>query len=244
MSNINKKSTNTKLMLSDLQNKVPFSIVEAYKNIRTNVISILSKTNSKILAITSSNASEGKSTTSVNIAITLAQLNKKVVLLDADSRRPSIHKKLKIENTVGCMDILTEQAKLDDVVVHYNDYLDIICSGVKIKNPAELYSSTEFDDLLELLKDTYDYVIIDTPPINPVSDTLIIAQKCEAIIMVVRSGVTSYESFEKAYESLKVLDVEPNGVIVNGSNSGDKHIYKRNYKYGSKYSNSNYSNYY
>lgn len=244
MLNINKKSTNTKLMLSDLQNKVPFSIVEAYKNIRTNVISILSKTNSKILAITSSNASEGKSTTSVNVAITLAQLNKKVVLLDADSRRPSIHKKLKLENTVGCMDILTEQAKLDDVVVHYNDYLDIICSGVKIKNPAELYSSTEFDDLLELLKDTYDYVIIDTPPINPVSDTLIIAQKCEAIIMVVRSGVTSYESFEKAYESLKVLDMEPNGVIVNGSNSGDKHIYKRNYKYGSKYFNSNYSNYY
>lgn len=244
MPNTSKKNTSTKLMLSDLQTKVPFSIVEAYKNIRTNVISILSKTNSKILAITSSNASEGKSTTSVNVAITLAQLNKKVVLLDADSRRPSIHKKLKLENTVGCMDILTEQAKLDDVVVHYNDYLDIICSGVKIKNPAELYSSTEFDDLLELLKDTYDYVIIDTPPINPVSDTLIIAQKCEAIIMVVRSGVTSYESFEKAYESLKVLDMEPNGVIVNGSNSGGKSIYKRTYKYGSKHYNSNYSNYY
>ena len=242
MPNTSKKNTSTKLMLSDLQTKVPFSIVEAYKNIRTNVVSILSKTNSKVLAITSSNASEGKSTTSVNVAITLAQLNKKVVLLDADSRRPSIHKKLKIENTIGCMDVLTEQATLKDVIIHYNDYLDVICSGVKIKNPSELYSSDEFNDLISNLKDIYDYVIIDTPPINPVSDTLIVAQKCEAIIMVIRSGVTSFESFEKAYNSLKVLDMEPNGVIVNGSNSGNKHIYKGRYKYHSK--SDSYAGYY
>ena len=152
--------------------------------------------------------------------------------------------KLKIENTIGCMDVLTEQAKLKDVIIHYNDFLDVICSGVKIKNPSELYSSDEFDDLISNLKDIYDYVIIDTPPINPVSDTLIVAQKCEAIIMVIRSGVTSFESFEKAYNSLKVLDMEPNGVIVNGSNSGNKHIYKGRYKYRSKNYADSYAGYY
>ncbi len=225
------KKTSPKTVLPDMQNKVPFSIVEAYKNIRTNIISILSKTDSNILAITSPNASEGKSTTTVNIAITLAQLNKKVLLLDADSRRPSVHKKLKLENTVGCMDVLTGEAKIEDTIIHYNDYLDIVTSGAKIKNPSELFSSDDFDNLLLSVKDKYDYILVDTPPINPVSDTLIIAQKCEALVMVVRAGVTSYEAFENAYESLKILDITLNGVILNGSDATSKHVYKKNYNY-------------
>ncbi len=244
MAVINKKNSGNKVMLSDAQNKVPFSIVESYKNIRTNVISVLTKTNSNVLAITSPNASEGKSTTSVNVAITLAQLNKKVVLLDADSRRPSVHKKMKIENMIGCMDVLSGEMKLEDVIVHYNDYLDVIPSGAKIKTPAELFSNDSFDNLLEQLKETYDYVIIDTPPINPVSDTLIIAQKCEAIIMVIRSGVTSFDAFERAYESLKVLDINLSGVIINGSDNTQKSLYKNRYNYGYKYSNNNNPRYY
>ncbi len=217
MSNTNKKSSPSKTIIAEASTKVPFAITEAYKNIRTHIISILSKTDSNVLAITSSNASEGKSTTSVNIAITLAQLNKKVVLLDADSRRPSMHKKLKFENKKGCMDVLIGQSTLDDVIISHNDYLDVICSGSRIKNPAELFSTEKFENLLAELKDRYDYVILDTPPINPVSDTLIIAQKCEALVMVIRSGVTSFESFERAYQDLKALDIELSGVIINGS---------------------------
>lgn len=236
------KTSREKIMIPDAPNKVPFSVVESYKNIRTNIISVLSKINGKVLAITSPNASEGKSTTSVNIAITLAQLNKKVIILDADSRRPTVHKKLKLENQNGCMDILSGNITVDDAIVHYNQYLDAIPSGTKVKNPSELFSGDTFEELLDELKERYDYIILDTPPINPVTDALIITQKCEAVIMIVRSGVTTYQSFDSAYESLKVLDIELNGVIINGSDAEQGYRYKNRYKY--KYKYNNYSNYY
>ena len=207
-------------------NKTPFAIVESYKNLRTNLISILAKNDGKVLAVSSPNAAEGKSTTSLNIAITLSQLNKKVVILDTDSRKPSIHKKAKIDNYIGCMDYLLDTASLDDVIVNHNAFLDVIPSGMKVKNPSELFSSANFDKLLNELQERYDYVILDTPPINVVSDTLIIAQKCDALVMVVRAGVTKYEAFEYAYDSLKVLGVELDGVIVNGSGGKNNYYYK------------------
>ena len=207
-------------------NKTPFAIVESYKNLRTNLISVLAKTNGKTLAISSPNAAEGKSTTSLNIAITLSQLNKKVVILDTDSRKPSIHKKAKLNNEKGCMDVLSETTSIDDVIIHYNTNLDIITSGEKVKNPSELFSTVAFDKMLEELEKRYDFVILDTPPINVVSDTLIIAQKCSALVMVVRAGVTKYEAFEYAYDSLKVLGIELDGVIVNGSGGKNSYYYK------------------
>ena len=222
----NNKPSNAKVMLPNEQSKVPFSVVESYKNVRTNIISVLSKTRKNVLAIASPNPSEGKSTTSINLAITLAQLNKKVVLIDSDSRRPSIHKKLKLENKLGCADILTNACTIEQSIIHYNDYLDIICCGSRVKNPSELFSSESFDDLIDNLRVSYDYVIIDTPPINPVSETLIIAQKCEALVMVIRLGSTSFEEFEKAYNSCRVLDIDVAGVIMNDSGSGKKFIYK------------------
>lgn len=242
----NKKVQSEKVIVPNISKKIPFSIVESYKNIRTNIISVLSKNGGKILAITSPNASEGKSTTSVNVAITLAQLNKKVLLLDADSRRPTVNKKLKIENQRGCMNILNGEATLDETIVQYNNFLDVIPSGTKVKNPSELFSSERFDDLLEQLKDRYDYIILDTPPINPVSDALIIAQKCEALIVVVRAGATTFEAFDKAYNALKVLEINLTGVIINGSDTTKKYLYKGRNKYQYKYNNNNrsYSPYY
>lgn len=209
-------------------NKTPFVVVESYKNLRTNLISILAKADGKILAVTSPNASEGKSTTSLNIAITLSQLNKKVVILDTDSRKPSIHKKLKISNEKGCMDYLLGTHTLEQIATTYNSYLDIITSGSKVKNPSELFSDVKFMELLDKLEEHYDYVILDTPPINLVSDALIIAQKCDAVVMVLRANSTKYEAFEAAYDSLKVLDVELDGVIINGS-GGKPSYYATNY---------------
>ncbi len=210
--------------------KTPFAVVESYKNLRTNLISVLSKTDGKTLAISSPNAAEGKSTTSLNIAITLSQLNKKVVILDTDSRKPSIHKKIKINNEKGCMDYLLGTHTLNDITVKYNSYLDIITSGAKVKNPTELFSDVKFSELLSELESVYDFVIVDTPPINLVSDTLIIAQKCDAIIMVVRANTTKYEAFEAAYDSLKVLDIELDGVVINGSGGKGSYYNKGYYK--------------
>jgi capsular exopolysaccharide synthesis family protein len=224
------KSNQGEKLITPESTKTPFAIVESYKNLRTNLVSILNKKDAKILAISSPNASEGKSTTSLNIAITLSQLNKKVVILDTDSRKPSIHKKAKLSNEKGCMDILLGNETIESVAVEYNGYLDIITSGAKVKNPSELFSSPDFDKLLEDLSDRYDYVILDTPPINVVSDSLIVIQKSDAFVMVVRAGSTKYEAFEYAYDSLKVLGIELEGVIINGS--GSKGGYYSRGKYG------------
>ncbi len=226
--NIPKNTTGEKVITAE-SNKTPFAVVESYKNLRTNLISVLAKTDGKILAITSPNAAEGKSTTSLNIAITLSQLNKKVVMLDTDSRKPSIHKKIKVNNEKGCMDYLLGTHSLDQITVKYNSYLDIITSGSKVKNPSELFSDVKFMELLEELEDNYDYIVLDTPPINLVSDALIIAQKCDAVVMVLRANTTKYEAFEAAYDSLKVLDIELDGVIINGS-GGKGTYYKSGYK--------------
>ncbi len=217
-------------VLNTEANKTPFAVVESYKNLRTNILSVLSKTEGKILAITSPNAAEGKSTTSLNTAITLSQLNKKVVILDTDSRKPSIHKKIKITKDKGCMDYLLGTHTLEDITVNYNSYLDIITSGAKVKNPTELFSDAKFTELLSELSEKYDFVILDTPPINLVSDTLIIAQKSDALIMVVRANTTKYEAFEAAYDSLKVLDIELDGVIINGSGGKGSYYNKGYYK--------------
>lgn len=226
--NSSKKVSGEKIIDPEL-NRTPFAIVESYKNLRTNLISVMAKSRGKILAVSSPNAAEGKSTTALNIAITLSQLNKKVIILDTDSRKPSIHKKAKINNELGCMDILMGNSAVDDVVVHYNSFLDIITSGSKVKNPSELFSSFAFDELLENLEDRYDYIVLDTPPINVVSDSLIIAQKSDAFVMVIRAGITKCEAFEHAYESLKVLDIELDGVIINGTGGKVSHYSKYGY---------------
>ncbi len=229
------KNSKTEKLVTAESNKTPFAVVEAYKNLRTNLISVLEKTNGKVLAITSPNAAEGKSTTALNIAITLSQLNKKVVILDTDSRKPSIHKKIRINNNTGCMDYLLETHSLEQIAKNYNPYLDIITSGSKVKNPAELFSSAKFVALLKELDEHYDYIVLDTPPINLVSDALIIARKCDAVVMVVRPNTTKYQAFEAAYDSLKVLNIDLDGVIINGS--GGKHsYYKSAYKTYKAYS--------
>ncbi len=229
------KNSSTEKLITAESNKTPFVVVEAYKNLRTNLISILAKTDGKILALTSPNAAEGKSTTALNIAITLSQLNKKVVILDTDSRKPSVHKKIRINNEKGCMDYLLGTHSLDQIAINYNPYLDVITSGSKVKNPSELFSDAKFIELLKELEERYDYVALDTPPINLVSDALIIAQKCDAVVMVVRANTTKYEAFEAAYDSLKVLDIELDGVIINAS-GGKPAYYKSAYKTQKSYS--------
>lgn len=235
-----KKAANEKLITPE-SSQTPFAIVESYKNLRTNLVSILAKKNANILAISSPNASEGKSTTSLNIAITLSQLNKRVVIVDTDSRKPSIHKKAKISNDKGCMDILLGSASIEEVKQEYNSYLDIITSGTRVKNPSELFSSIDFDNLLAKLSDRYDYVILDTPPINLVSDSLIIIQKSEAFVMIVRAGSTKYEAFEYAYDSLKVLGIELDGVVINGSSHKLGYYTRGKYNYY-RYSAGSYGN--
>lgn len=218
---------------SNLQSlkKVPFSVSEAYKTIRTNLISALKKQNSNIAVISSPNASEGKSTTSINIAISLSQINKKVLLVDSDVHRPSIHNKLKVKNEDGLMNVINGISSLSEAVKHYNSKLDILTTGPIPQNATEIFSHPDFDKLLEEIKEEYDYIIFDTPPVNLLSDSLVIAEKIGNIVLVIRSGVTTHETLRRAVASAKQLDINVIGVILNGSDYS-KNKYQKKY-YGS-----------
>lgn len=211
-----KESLTEKILTQEPKNKVPFSVIESYKNFRMHLLSVLEKTGGKVVAISSANASEGKSTTAINLAITLSQLNKKVVLVDADSRRASIHQKLKLENNKGCLDIINGDINLKDTLVSHNDYLDVITAGSIFTNPTELYCSSSFERMITELRSMYDYVIFDTPPINLVSDALAISQKCDGLVFVVRTGTTTYENFKTAMLSTKQLGINVLGAVMNG----------------------------
>ncbi len=232
------KSKPLSLFKKDSSTKTPFSVVEAYKHIRIHLVTALSNAEGNVVTISSPNAGEGKSTTAVNTAITLSQLNKKVLLVDADSRRSTIHKKLKIENELGLMDVITGTSQFEECVKNYSSYLDILTSGSNHNNPSELYSSQGFDDFINYVSERYDYVIIDTPPVNIVSDALVIAQKCTGLLMIIRANFTNSDSLKKAHNLIKALHINLLGTIINGVDPEAK----KYYKYG-KYAKYGYGKY-
>lgn len=241
-----RKQKEEKLLNPENPNAVPFSVVEAYKNIRVQLTAMLEKFGGKTIAISSPNASEGKSTTAVNMAITLSQLNKKVIIVDADIRRGTIHQKMKLENNVGCLDVLSGNVTFEEAVKHYNPYLDVLTCGKVANNSCELFDSPAFDSLIANLNGIYDYIIFDTPPVNLVSDALVLSKKCDGLIYIIRSGVTTYEAFRRAKSSMDRLGVNTLGVIINAvdSSSGKYYKYKYNkYGYYGKYGYGHYGYY-
>lgn len=210
--------------------KVPFAVSEAYKNIRTNLVSILARQGNKVIAVSSPNASEGKSTTAINTAISLSQLNKKVILIDADAHRPSLHSKLRIDNKNGLMDVINGITDIDGTVKKYNTYLDILNVGNIPQNPTEVFDSVGFDGFLTAAKEKYDYVIIDTPPVNLLSDASVISQKCDGLVLVVRAGITTHSMLKRSLSALKMLDINIIGIILNGTCNTSKRYYKDYYK--------------
>lgn len=230
-------SESTAITNSAAPKKVPFGVSEAYKSIRTNLITLLDRQNKKTIVISSPNASEGKSTTSINTAISLSQLNKKVLLIDADAHRPSIHYKLKLNNAAGLMELITGQTEPENAIIHYNSSLDIITAGALSQNATEMFSTPKFDELLSTFREKYDYVILDAPPVNVLSDALVMGQKADGMVFVIRAGITTHENFRRALSSAEVLDIEILGVILNGSDYGTKRYYKKYYgNYNGKYS--------
>ena len=216
--------------------KVPFAVSEAYKSIRTNLITKLLKEQKNVIAISSPNASEGKSTTAINIAISLSQLGKKVLLIDTDAHRPSIAAKLNIKNESGIMDVIVGVCDAEQAVYEYNSLLDIFTIGNIPQNPTEIFASSAFEDSLKEFSEKYDFVIIDTPPVNLLSDALVIAQKCEGLVLVVRSGMTTHSSLKHTISAAKMLDINILGLILNGTGGEKKRYYK-------DYYNKTYNNY-
>ena len=212
-----------------LDDNVPFSVVEAYKTIRTNMMFVLSDSENKRVVISSALPNEGKTITVINLAIAFSQTGQKVLLIDADLRRPTIYQRLKINNSKGLSSILVGFCSLREAVKNVSPNFDVLTSGPIPPNPSELLGGNNMSLLLDGLKDYYDYIIIDTPPINMVSDALVLTPKTDGLVLVARQGKTTHDQFRKAVASIEFANVKLLGTILNGDRSGSGNY---GYSYG------------
>lgn len=210
--------------------QVPFAVVEAYKTIRTNLVYAMSQSDKHSFVVSSSNQGEGKSTTSVNIAIAFSQLGSRVLLIDADLRMPTIYKKMKLSNSEGLTTILAGLGTFEEAVHKINSNLDVLTSGPIPPNPSELLSSQNMDHFLEKVNGIYDYIIIDTPPVNIVSDAVVLAPKTAGAVIVVHGKTTTHEQLDRAVGALKFAESRLLGVVINGgAERGKGYIYSDRY---------------
>jgi protein-tyrosine kinase len=225
--------TATNFFRSIIAHRTPKStIAEQYRTIRTNIEFSAIDTELRSIMITSASPSEGKSTTVANLAIVFAQQNKKVLLIDADLRRPTVHYTFRTENLRGLTNVLTGQASLDGVVSPTEvPNLEVLTCGPIPPNPAELLSSNAMTNLLEQAKEQYDMVIIDTPPVLAVTDGQVLANKTDGVVLVVKSGQTEVEAAIKAKELLLNAKGKLLGTILNYKKQEQGEYY---YYYGSR----------
>jgi capsular exopolysaccharide synthesis family protein len=229
---INKKSKNTSKNISELSDKSKFAIVESYKAARTNIMFSLSASNKKIFAVTSYSKGEGKSTASANLAISFSKMEKRVLLIDSDLRRPNIHNIFKVDNHVGLSNVIGKMVTFEDAVKRdVLTNLDIMPSGTVPPNPSELMCSSSFISLVEKLQEEYDYIIFDTPPIGVVADALLLKDLIAGFVVVVRERSTTHGDLQKLIDSVKLADSKVLGLLEVGCTSSSKRGKKSYYYY-------------
>ena len=197
------------------------SAAESYRGLRTSLEYSSIDKELKHIVVTSSEPGEGKSTVVCALSSVIAQNNKKVIILDCDLRRPTIHKKFGISNSIGLTEYIVGKNDLNSIIQELNENLNIITSGRIPPNPSEVLSSKTMENLLKVLSERYDYIILDTPPLTVVTDSQILAGKCDGTILVVRAEATSKESIIKAYKELEKVRANVLGSVLNGI-KGDK----------------------
>lgn len=205
---------------------------EAYRTLRTNIQFSSFDNKIKTIVITSSGPAEGKTTTSCNLAIATAQAGKRTILLDCDMRNPKIHKVFELSNQTGLSDVLIGEVNYYEAVHNTEvENLRVLSSGTRPPNPAELLSSEKMKKFLESLKENYDYIIIDTPPIIMVTDAQILSRYADGCLLVIASGEADKNAAIKAKELLEKVDAKILGVVLNKLDTKRKGYYGQYYNY-------------
>ena len=210
--------------------KIPRSLsAEAYRSLRTSIKFSLIDKPIKTIVVTSSLAGEGKSTVVVNLAYSLSQDGARVLVSECDLRKPSIHENFLLANEKGLTDVLFGKSDLKGVTKKIEDSLFLITAGTILPNPAEILGSKEMENLIKELKINFDYIIIDTPPILPVSDTLLLVSKADATLIVVKARKTKEKMVKESYERLIEAKANVIGTVLNESDKSLDNKYCGNY---------------
>lgn len=203
---------------------------EAYRTLRTNIQFSNIDKNIKSIVVTSSGPGEGKSTVISNLSITMAQVDKKVLLIDADLRKPRIHKVFSLFNNNGLTTVLSENLDYKEVIISTGiGNLDILTSGPIPPNPAELLGSNKMKDFLEKIKEDYDVILLDAPPVGMVTDAAVLSTKCDGLILVCAVGQAIKEAAINAKELLQNVNANILGVVMNKVPTNEGGYYKYHY---------------
>ena len=212
--------------------KLPKSITaESYRSLRTNIQYSSIDKQVKTLVVTSSNAGEGKSTVAGNLAYTFFQSGKRVLIIDCDLRKPSLHRKFNVSNEVGLTDVLVGTSELNKVMKKIDDNLYLLTTGTLPPNPAEIIGSNTMENFLDECKINFDYIILDTPPILPVTDSKLLAIKADATVLVVRSEISKSKHVSQAFKELEKVNANVIGTILNDVEMRSEKLY---YDYSNK----------
>lgn len=218
--------------------KLDYSGAEAYKSLRTNLQ--FCGEDKKVIAITSCAPNEGKSSVTMNLAVSLAEAGKKVLLIDADLRKSVLVGRTKVKESIkGLTHYLSKQAALIEVICATNvKNMHIVYAGPVPPNPAELLGGKYFRELLSSLRKVYDYILVDTPPLGSVIDSAIIAEECDGSIMVIETGVISYRFAQDVKSQLEKSNCPILGVVLNKVDMSKQGYYGKYYgRYYGKYGN-------
>lgn len=224
------QSKNNKMrhLITNLNPRSPVS--EQYRTIRTNLQFSSVDEELQTMMVTSAGPSEGKSITTANLAVVYAQQGKKVLLIDGDLRKPTIHYTFRLDNLKGLSNILVGETNLTEAISLSDiDNLDLISCGPIPPNPAELLASKKMQQMLTEASDMYDLILFDTPPILAVTDAQILANICDGSILVTRSKITENEAATKAVEQLQSAQAKILGTVLNDREKKEANYY---YYYG------------
>ena len=230
-----KKGAKAKESAAILNERSGWELREAYKTIRTNLVFMLPESSQKVIGITSALPHEGKTITSINLAISLSGIDKKVVLLECDMRRPTISGRLNAGGKHGLSNFLAGQADIKQCMTKTKEGFDLIPAGTIPPDPTVLLQSYRMKILLEELRNAYDFIILDFPPVDSVSDAVILSDDVDGYVIVIRHGQADTRAVRDMVDRMKLGQAQILGFIYNGTPAKNRGYYNRYGGYYGKY---------